>query len=43
MLLADGDPIQNVSSSVSHKGTPSFRKIVSKGSYRVFIRRREDE
>jgi len=43
VLLDDGDPIQNVPRSVSNEGHTILSQDLVDGSYRVLIRRREDE
>jgi tRNA 2-thiouridine synthesizing protein A len=43
VLLDDGDPIQNVPLSVSNEGHTVLSQDRVQGSYRVRIRRREDE
>lgn len=43
VLLDDGDPIQNVPRSVSNEGHSVLSQDRLKGSFRVLIRRREDE
>jgi tRNA 2-thiouridine synthesizing protein A len=43
VLLDDGDPIRNVPRSVSNEGHTILSEDRVEGSYRVVIRRREDE
>jgi tRNA 2-thiouridine synthesizing protein A len=43
VLLDDGDPIRNVPRSVSNEGHTVLSQDRVEGSYRVLIRRREDE
>jgi TusA-related sulfurtransferase len=43
VLLDDGDPIKNVPRSVSNEGHTILSEDLVEGSYRVVIRRREDE
>jgi tRNA 2-thiouridine synthesizing protein A len=43
VLLDDGDPIRNVPRSVSNEGHTILSQDRVDGSYRVRIRRREDE
>jgi tRNA 2-thiouridine synthesizing protein A len=43
VLLDDGDPIRNVPRSVSNEGHTVLSQDRVDGSYRVRIRRREDE
>ena len=43
VLLDDGDPIQNVPCSVSNEGHSVLSQDRIEGSFRVLIRRREDE
>ncbi len=43
VLLDDGDPIGNVPRSVSNEGHTILSQDLVEGSYRVLIRRREDE
>jgi tRNA 2-thiouridine synthesizing protein A len=43
VLLDDGDPIRNVPLSVSNEGHTVLSQDRVEGSYRVRIRRREDE
>ena len=43
VLLDDGDPIQNVPRSVSNEGHSVLSQDCIEGSFRVLIRRREDE
>jgi TusA-related sulfurtransferase len=43
VLLDDGDPIRNVPRSVSNEGHTILSQDRVEGSYRVLIRRREDE
>ena len=43
VLLDDGDPIRNVPHSVSNEGHTIVSQDCIEGSYRVLIRRREDE
>jgi tRNA 2-thiouridine synthesizing protein A len=43
VLLDDGDPIRNVPRSVSNEGHTILAQDRVEGSYRVLIRRREDE
>jgi len=43
VLLDNGDPIQNVPSSVSNEGHTVLSEDLVGTSYRVIIRRREDE
>jgi TusA-related sulfurtransferase len=43
VLLDDGDPIRNVPSSVSNEGHTIVSQDRVEESYRVLIRRREDE
>lgn len=43
VLLDDGDPIQNVPRSVSNEGHRVLSQDRHEGSFRVLIRRREDE
>lgn len=43
VLLDDGDPIRNVPRSVSNEGHTVISQDCIEGSYRVLIRRREDE
>ena len=43
VLLDDGDPIRNVPRSVSNEGHTVLSQDRVQGSYRVLIRRREDE
>jgi TusA-related sulfurtransferase len=43
VLLDDGDPIRNVPRSVSNEGHTILSQDRVQGSYRVLIRRREDE
>ena len=43
VLLDDGDPIRNVPRSVSNEGHTILSEVRVEGSYRVIIRRREDE
>jgi TusA-related sulfurtransferase len=43
VLLDDGDPIQNVPRSVSNEGHSVLSQDRVEGSFRVLIRRREDE
>jgi len=43
VLLDDGDPIRNVPRSVSNEGHAILSQDRVEGSYRVLIRRREDE
>jgi tRNA 2-thiouridine synthesizing protein A len=43
VLLDDGDPIGNVPRSVSNEGHTILSQDLIEGSYRVLIRRREDE
>lgn len=43
VLLDDGDPIRNVPRSVSNEGHTILTQERLEGSYRVLIRRREDE
>ena len=43
VLLDDGDPIRNVPQSVSNEGHTVLSQDRVEGSYRVLIRRREDE
>ena len=43
VLLDDGDPIRNVPRSVSDEGHTILSENRVEGSYRVVIRRREDE
>ena len=43
VLLDDGDPIRNVPRSVSNEGHTILSQDCIEGSYRVVIRRREDE
>lgn len=43
VLLDDGDPIQNVPRSVSSEGHTILSQDRVAGSYRVLIRRRDDE
>ena len=43
VLLDDGDPIRNVPHSVSIEGHTIVSQDCIEGSYRVLIRRREDE
>ena len=43
VLLDDGDPIRNVPRSVSNEGHTVLSQDRIEGSYRVLIRRREDE
>lgn len=43
VLLDDGDPIRNVPRSVSDEGHTILSEDRVEGSYRVVIRRREDE
>jgi tRNA 2-thiouridine synthesizing protein A len=43
VLLDDGDPIRNVPRSVSNEGHTILSQDRVEGSYRVVIRRREDE
>jgi len=43
VLLDDGDPIRNVPRSVSNEGHTILSEDRIEGSYRVVIRRREDE
>ena len=43
VLLDDGDPIRNVPRSVSNEGHTILSQDRVLGSYRVLIRRREDE
>ena len=43
VLLDDGDPIQNVPRSVSNEGHSVLSQDRIEGSFRVLIRRREDE
>jgi TusA-related sulfurtransferase len=43
VLLDDGDPIRNVPRSVSNEGHTILSQDLVEGSYRVLIRRREDE
>ena len=43
VLLDDGDPIRNVPRSVSNEGHTILSQDRIEGSYRVVIRRREDE
>jgi len=43
VLLVDGDPIRNVPLSVSNEGHTVLSQDRVEGSYRVRIRRREDE
>jgi TusA-related sulfurtransferase len=43
VLLDDGDPIGNVPRSVSNEGHTVLSQDRIEGSYRVLIRRREDE
>jgi tRNA 2-thiouridine synthesizing protein A len=43
VLLDDGDPIRNVPRSVSNEGHAVLSQDRVDGSYRVRIRRREDE
>ena len=43
VLLDDGDPIRNVPRSVSNEGHTVLAQDRVEGSYRVLIRRREDE
>jgi tRNA 2-thiouridine synthesizing protein A len=43
VLLDDGDPIQNVPRSVSNEGHTILSQDCVEGSYRVLIRRRDDE
>lgn len=43
ILLDEGDPIQNVPRSVSNEGHIILSQDRVDGSYRVLIRRREDE
>lgn len=43
VLLDDGDPIRNVPQSVRNEGHTVLSQDCVEGSYRVLIRRREDE
>ncbi len=43
VLLDDGDPIQNVPRSVGNEGHTIVSQDRIEGSYRVLIRRREDD
>ncbi len=43
VLLDDGDPIQNVPRSVSNEGHSVLSQDRVEGSFRVLIRRRDDE
>ena len=43
VLLDDGDPIRNVPRSVSNEGHTIIAQDRIEGSYRILIRRREDE
>jgi TusA-related sulfurtransferase len=43
VLLDDGDPIRNVPRSVSNEGHTILSQDRIEGSYRVVIRRRDDE
>ena len=43
VLLDDGDPIRNVPQSVRNEGHTVLSQDCVEGSYRVRIRRREDE
>ena len=43
VLLDEGDPIRNVPRSVSNEGHIVLSQDLVEGSYRVLIRRREDE
>ncbi len=43
VLLDNGDPIQNVPRSVSNEGHTILSQDYIEGSYRVLIRRRDDE
>jgi tRNA 2-thiouridine synthesizing protein A len=43
VLLDDGDPIRNVPCSVSNEGHTIIAQDRIEGSYRVLIRRRDDE
>jgi len=43
VLLDDGDPIRNVPSSMSNEGHTIVSQDRGEESYRVLIRRREDE
>ncbi|MBC7839247.1 MAG: sulfurtransferase TusA family protein [Nitrospiraceae bacterium] len=43
VLLDDGDPIRNVPLSVSNEGHTVLSQDRVEGSYRVLIRRRDDE
>lgn len=43
VLLDEGDPIQNVPRSVSNEGHTILSQDLVEGSYRVLIRRREEE
>ena len=43
VLLDDGEPIRNVSTSVSNEGHTIVSQDCVEGSYRVLIRRGEDE
>lgn len=43
VLLDDGDPIRNVPRSVSNEGHTVLSQDRVEGSFRVLIRRREDE
>ena len=43
VLLDDGDPIRNVPRSVGNEGHTIIAQDRIEGSYRILIRRREDE